>query len=73
MQLEDFAQRHSQLTGDIASLQTSRGMEEVLREQYALAARGEGLIVIVDEAPAESVQATTTTILEKVKRFFWRW
>ncbi|PIR83968.1 hypothetical protein COU18_00975 [Candidatus Kaiserbacteria bacterium CG10_big_fil_rev_8_21_14_0_10_51_14] len=73
LQLEDFTQRHTQLTEDIASLQTSRGMEEVLREQYALAARGEGLIVIVDQPAAEPESATTTTMFEKVKRFFWRW
>jgi hypothetical protein len=72
VQLKDFTQRHTQLTDDIADLQTSRGMEEVLREQYALGARGEGLIVIVDQPSAESVHATTT-MFDKLKKVFWWW
>lgn len=72
LQLADFAERQTQLTDDIASLQTERGMEEVLREQYALAARGEGLIVIVEQPEATPVEATST-VFERIKRAFRWW
>ena len=71
-QMEDFTQRQTQLTNDIGALQTSRGVEEVLREQYALAAHGEGLIVIVDQPAAETVHATTT-MFDRLKNTFWWW
>ena len=72
LQLADFTDRQTQLTNDIASLQTNRGMEEVLREQYALAARGEGLIVIVEQPEATPLEATTT-VFERIKRAFRWW
>ncbi|MDO8561498.1 MAG: septum formation initiator family protein, partial [bacterium] len=53
IQLADLDKRRAQLEADIAKLKTSRGMEEVLREQYNLAKSGEQMIVIVDPpAPA---------------------
>ena len=57
---EELLSREVQLKGDIARLGTDRGMEEALREQYALAERGEGLIVIVESSTLEPVQATST-------------
>ena len=71
-QLGDFAQRQTKLIDDIADLQTDRGKEEVLREQYALGAIGEGLIVIVDQPAAEPVHATST-ILDKFRKAFRWW
>ena len=72
VQLQDLDKRQTQLKSDIANLQTDRGREEVLREQYALAAQGEGLIVIVEP------QATTPTpqpssVMQWVRKFlpFW--
>src|SRR3989338_8600795 len=44
----DLVERQAQLGSDITKLKTDRGMEEALREQYALAEKGEGLIIIVD-------------------------
>ncbi len=70
-QLHDIAQRQTQLSNDIQSLQTSRGMEEVLREQYALGAPGEDLIVIVEQPSVESAPATTTMFETLKKAFFW--
>jgi cell division protein FtsB len=72
VQLDDLSKRQTQLTSDIANLQTDRGREEVLREQYALAARGEGLIVIVEPQNAAPIQATST-ILDKLKKAFTWW
>jgi len=68
----ELVQRQTQLGSDIAKLKTARGMEEALREQYALAEQGERLIVIVD-APTSAPVAATTTIFEKIKQAFSWW
>lgn len=70
-QLSDLAKRQSQLDADIANLETDRGKEQVLREQYALAAKGEGLIVIVDTPPVAPAHATTSLIEWLKKTFTW--
>src|SRR3989344_5497098 len=44
----DLKARRALLESDLNSLKTDRGIEEALREQYALAENGEQLIVIVD-------------------------
>ena len=71
MQLGDLSQRQEQLDADIASLETDRGKEQVLREQYALAARGEGLIVIVDTPPVAPTRATSPLVDWLKKTFTW--
>ena len=71
-QLNDLTERQVQLNADIANLQTERGKEEVLREQYALAAEGEGLIVIVDQPASKQTQASST-MLDKIKHAFSWW
>lgn len=71
VQLDDLSKRQTQLDADIASLETNRGKEQVLREQYALAARGEGLIVIVDTPPAAPTQATSSFVEWLKKTFTW--
>ena len=71
-QLQDLSGRRDQLTADIARLKTDRGMEEALRQEYDLAAKGEQLIVIVDPPKPEWVQASST-ILERIKHFLWPW
>lgn len=68
----DLEKRQKALAGDIKKLNTDRGMEEALREQYALAAAGEGLIVIVEPPSPPPVQPTTT-VLEKIKDFLFFW
>lgn len=54
----DLAARESQLRGDLEKLKTDRGMEEALREQYALAGKGEGLIMIVDQRASSTESAS---------------
>ncbi|MEK7133522.1 MAG: hypothetical protein AAB804_00445 [Patescibacteria group bacterium] len=71
-QLKDYTDRRDQLNEDIADLQTDRGVEAVLREQYALAARGEKLIVIVDQPVATPTQATST-VFDKIRGAFLWW
>ena len=50
-----LSEQKMQLTGNIARLETVRGKEEVLRENYELGRRGEGLIIIVDPPEPEPI------------------
>ena len=59
-QLADLKQRQAKLQGDYEKLQTDRGMEEALREQYALGKQGEGMIVIVEPEKPQPIQATSS-------------
>ena len=70
-QLGDLSKRQTQLDADIANLETDRGKEQVLREQYALAAKGEGLIVIVDAPQAVPTQAASPVLEWLHKAFSW--
>ena len=71
-QQADLAARKAELQSDLSKLQTDRGKEEILRTQYALAEKGEGLIVIVD--PSTTTRpATTTSVFESIRKFFWPW
>jgi cell division protein FtsB len=73
-QLADLAQRQAQLNAEIAKLQTNRGMEEVLREQYALAATGENVIIIVDATSATPVgEATSSAFAQWIHKAFPWW
>lgn len=72
VQLSDLSTREAELNADIAKLESDRGKEEALREQYALAKRGEGLIIIVDPRESQEVRATST-LMRLVRKFlpFW--
>ncbi|MEY4747033.1 MAG: hypothetical protein RLZZ416_82 [Candidatus Parcubacteria bacterium] len=72
-ELADLSARQSKLDTDMAILKTSRGKEEALREQYALAAEGEGLIVIVDPATPTPVAATSSAFAQWVHKVFPWW
>ena len=68
----DLLAREARLKEDIGKLNTDRGMEEALREQYALAGQGEDLIVIVEPETPEP-QATSTSVIKWVQKFFSWW
>ncbi|MBI2612442.1 hypothetical protein HYW59_01340 [Candidatus Kaiserbacteria bacterium] len=68
----DLEERQGQLSADIERLESDRGLEEALREQYSLAERGEQLIVIVDTA-ATSIEATSTSRGWLGRIFHWPW
>lgn len=70
-QLSDLSKRDAQLNADIAKLETDRGKEEALRRQYALAGKGEGLIVIVDSHAPETAHATSSILRWLQKAFSW--
>lgn len=69
---EDLLIRQTKLNADIEQLSTDRGIEETLREEYALAERGEGLIIIVDPSTPMPTEATSTfrSWFERAFRWF---
>ncbi len=68
----DLAARETRLSDDIEHLTSDRGVEETLREQYGLAERGEGLIVIVDTPNSVPTEATST-VRQWLSRLFPWW
>ncbi|MCR4325532.1 MAG: hypothetical protein NUV59_01880 [Patescibacteria group bacterium] len=73
IQADDLAQREAQLTRDIADLESERGKEAALRQQYALAAKGEGLIVIVDRPAQPQQTASSSAFVEWLHQTFPWW
>ena len=71
-QYSTLSKQQTQLEADIADLQTERGKEATLRQQYAVGKQGEKLIVIVDPKPEPTVRASST-IMQWVHTFlpFW--
>ena len=68
----DLTARRALLESDLNSLKTDKGIQEALREQYALAENGEQLIVIVDPQAPTPVKATST-VREWLRKAFWWW
>jgi outer membrane murein-binding lipoprotein Lpp len=71
-QLNDLSAQKSQLDADIAKLGTERGQEEVLRDQYALAAKGEDMVIIVNSSATE-VHATSSAFAKWLHQTFPWW
>ena len=71
-QLHDLSAQKSQLDADIAKLGTARGQEEVLRDQYALAAKGEDMVIIVNSSATE-VHATSSAFAKWLHQTFPWW
>lgn len=71
-QAADLSVQQTELSAHIERLQTERGKEAALREQYAVGKQGEGLIIIVDPKQEQPVQATST-FRSWVRKFlpFW--
>ena len=53
-QLALLSAQSDKVSGDIANLSTSRGVEAALRERYGVVKPGEGVIEVVDAPPASS-------------------
>lgn len=71
IQLEDLSKRQTQLDEDITKLNTSRGMEDALRQQYLLAKTGENLVIIVDSPTPTPIQATSSVLEWFQKTLSW--
>ncbi|MCE9541336.1 hypothetical protein K8R03_02120 [Candidatus Kaiserbacteria bacterium] len=72
LQRDSLAQQSARLDDETAKLKTDRGREELLREQYDVGKQGEGLIVIVEPVAPEPV-ATSTSLMQKLKKAFTWW
>lgn len=71
--LADLTQRASELESDIANLDTDRGKEAALREQYGMGRGGEQVIVIVDPKPATPTEATSTSVMQRIRGWLQWW
>jgi cell division protein FtsB len=70
--LADLSAQETQLQGNIATLESDRGREATLRQEYAVGKPGENLVVIVD--PATTTPAPPApTLFDKIKSAFLWW
>jgi cell division protein FtsB len=60
IELAHLEQQQTQLNTQITKLESPRGKEETLRQQYAVGKQGERMIIIVDPEESKAVPATTT-------------
>jgi cell division protein FtsB len=72
LQLNDLQKRERALNEKITSLETERGKEAVLRDQYQVGKAGEGMITIVDK-PATSSAENTDQGQSWWQKIFWWW
>jgi cell division protein FtsB len=72
-QLASIATQQAQLNASIAELQTARGKEGALRQQYNVGDAGEGMIMIVEPATSAPIVPTTTPFEAWVHRTFSWW
>ena len=60
-QLAALSAQQDQLKSSISDLETERGKEAALREQYNMGNAGEGMVIIVEPPKPVPVPATTTS------------
>lgn len=72
-QLYNLNIQESHLSGEISRLETARGKEEMLRENYEMARKGENMIMIIDPPVRAPTVATTTELTKWMHRLipFW--
>jgi cell division protein FtsB len=70
--LADLTQQQSHLEANITDLESERGREAALRQQYAVGEKGEHLVIIIDPASTTPTEATTT-MFQKIEQAFWWW
>lgn len=71
--LTDLTKREAELKANIANLDTDRGKEAALRQQYRLGKPGEGLIIIVNPPIPVALPATSTPLVQWFKNIFTWW
>jgi len=69
--LATLSAQQTELQQNIADLQSDRGKEAVLRQEYAVGAQGEGMIVIVDAS--STPPPPPPTLLDKLRNAFSWW
>jgi lauroyl/myristoyl acyltransferase len=70
--LVDLKVRKERLESDIEQIKTPIGEEQAIREKFRVAKEGEGLVVIVDEAPAEPSEEASNGFVDFFKKLFRR-
>jgi cell division protein FtsB len=71
-QLKDLQAREAALNARITALETDRGQEEALRDQYQVGKEGEAVVTIVDK-PASSSPMYQSEHRSWWQRIFWWW
>lgn len=66
-QLDSLKSREESLSKDIANLNTTEGVESVIREKYQVAKEGEKMVIIVDEKKKNDETPTEKS------HGFWNW
>jgi cell division protein FtsB len=69
--LATLSSQQTELQQNITDLETTRGKEAALREEYAVGAQGEGMIIIVDAT--STPLPPTPTLLDKLRSAFSWW
>ena len=74
-QIEDLRSRQDSLNKDINKLNTSEGVEEIIRDKYQVVKEGEKMVVItdpegVDNQEQQEVKPTDHSFLGWIKRTF---
>jgi cell division protein FtsB len=69
--LAELTAQQNTLQQNIGSLQTTRGKEAILREEYSVGAQGENMIIIVDAS--STPPPPPPTFLDKLKSAFSWW
>ncbi len=72
-QLYNLNMQQVHLSGEISRLETTRGKEEMLRENYEMAREGESVIMIIEPPAAAPIAATSSAVVEWMHRLipFW--
>lgn len=68
-QINNLKDRENSLNNDILKLNTEEGREEVIREKYQVAKKGEKMVIIVDEESREDLVNDG----RKNGHGFWNW
>lgn len=71
--LADLTKRENQLKADITNLNTDRGKEAALRQQYQMGKSGEKMIIIVNPPTPVAAPATSTPLVQWFKNVFPWW
>jgi cell division protein FtsB len=69
--LQDLSAQQTTLQQNISQLETSRGKEAALRQEYSVGEQGENMIIIVDSS--STPPPPPPTFLDKLKNAFSWW
>ncbi len=71
--LADISAQQDQLTASISALETERGKEAALRQQYNVGNAGEGMVIIIEPTKAVPVATSSSAFQKWLKSAFPWW